>query len=211
MVCSIVNRPRLKRTTEKFMTPSGNLHFVRPASGNDVVVEQPTPEQVQLLEALDGSNALGELELRFGEREVGETIAQLLELEVIEDAADDELVPVAERERFDRQLRCFSDAPGAEPTPSECQARLREAKVAVLGVGGLGGSSALALASCGVGELWLVDGDRVELSNLNRQTLYTVDDVGLLKVEAAARALRAFNPEMQVTATARRLGSEASR
>lgn len=208
-VCSIVQRPRLKRTTEKFTAPNGDVHLVRPASDNDLVVAEPTGEQVQLLEALDGTHSMAELERRFGEREVGEALAQLQELEVVEDAADDELVPPRERERFDRQLRCFGDAPGAELTPSECQARLREAKVAVLGVGGLGGSSALALASCGVGELWLVDGDRVELSNLNRQTLYTVDDVGLLKVEAARRALRSFYPEMRVTATARRLGSEA--
>lgn len=194
---------------EKFTTPNGDLHMVRPTSLDDIVVEAPTSEQRQLLEALDGTSSLAELERRFGTREVNETVAQLLELEVVEDAADDELVPAPERERLDRQLRCFSDAPGAGLTPSECQARLREAKVAVLGVGGLGGSSALALASCGVGELRLVDGDRVEASNLNRQTLYTVADIGLLKVEAAARALRSFHPEIRVTATARRLESEA--
>ena len=50
-----------------------------------------------------------------------------------------------------------------------------------------------------------VDDDRVELSNLNRQILYTEADIGLLKVEAAAARLRAFNSEMRVTSTARRL------
>ena len=60
---------------------------------------------------------------------------------MIEDAADDELIDPAERERFDRQLRYFSDI-GRGPVPSECQRRLREAKVAVLGVGGLGGWAA---------------------------------------------------------------------
>ena len=193
---------------ETFTAPGGDLHLVRPTGDGDVVVETPTEEQRALLRALDGNHPLPELEERFGTREVNETIAQLDELEVVEDAADDDLIPALERERFDRQLRYFSDVRGAGPTPSECQARLRESRVALLGVGGLGGYSAWALACCGVGEMWLVDGDRVEASNLNRQILYTEADIGLLKAEAAAARLRAFNPAMKVTATARRLGSE---
>jgi bacteriocin biosynthesis cyclodehydratase domain-containing protein len=79
----------------------------------------------------------------------------------------------------------------------------------VLGVGGLGGSAAIWLASVGIGEMWLIDGDRVEASNLNRQILFAEAEIGLLKVEAAAARLRSFNSEMKVTATARRLESEA--
>jgi bacteriocin biosynthesis cyclodehydratase domain-containing protein len=79
----------------------------------------------------------------------------------------------------------------------------------VLGVGGLGGWAAWALACIGVGEMWLIDGDRVEISNLNRQILYTEADLGLLKVECAAARLRAFNSTMKVTSTARRLESQA--
>ena len=80
--------------------------------------------------------------------------------------------------------------------------------MAVLGVGGLGGWSALALACTGVGEMWLIDGDRVEVSNLNRQILYTEADIGQLKVERAAARLRAFNSAMKITTEARRLESE---
>ncbi|HEU4600039.1 MAG TPA: TOMM precursor leader peptide-binding protein, partial [Solirubrobacterales bacterium] len=94
-------------------------------------------------------------------------------------------------------------------TPSQCQERLREAKVAVLGVGGLGGWTALSLACVGVGEMWLIDGDRVETSNLNRQVLYSEAEVGLLKVECATARLRAFNSAMRISSTARRLESEA--
>ena len=148
MVYCNVQRPRLKRTTETFTAPGGDFHLIRPSDDNDVVVEAPTDEQRELLLALDGTHQLEELEKRFGREEVGQTISQLRELQVIEDAADDDRIPAPERERFDRQLRCFSDAGGAAPTPSECQQRLREAKVAVLGVGGLGGASARALASC---------------------------------------------------------------
>jgi bacteriocin biosynthesis cyclodehydratase domain-containing protein len=203
-----VLRPRIKRTTEVIETPDGDLYLLRPSAANDIRIEKPNAEQRQLLEALDGGHTVPELEERFGREEVDQTLAQMRQLEAIEDGADDELVSAEERARFDRQLRYFSDVAGNELAPSECQRRLREARVAVLGVGGLGGSAAIWLACCGVGEMWLIDGDRVEVSNLNRQILYSEADIGLLKVEAAARRLRAFNSAMRVTSAARRLESQ---
>lgn len=204
-----MERPRIKRTIEPVRTPEGDLLLMWPSGERDFKVEQPNEEQRQLLEALDGRHTLEQLHERFGAREVDDTISQLQELEVIEDGADDDLLPPAELSRLERQLRYFSDVGSSLLTPSEAQRRLREAKVAVLGVGGLGGACARSLASIGVGELWMVDGDRVELHNLNRQTLYTEADLGLLKVEMAASRLRAFNPGIRITATARRLESEA--
>jgi bacteriocin biosynthesis cyclodehydratase domain-containing protein len=203
-----MRRPRIKRTTEPVGSPDGDVYLMRPSADGDIRIEKPDEEQRQLLEALDGEHTLEQLRERFGEEEVGDLISQLQELEVIEDAADDDLVPAAERARFDRQLRYFSDIGSGELTPSECQRRLREAKVAVLGVGGLGGSAALWLASVGIGEMWLIDGDRVEASNLNRQILFAEAEIGLLKVEAATARIRAFYPAMRVTSTARRLESQ---
>jgi len=75
----------------------------------------------------------------------------------------------------------------------------------MLGLGGLGSWAAYALACCGIGELVLVDGDRVEESNFNRQILYREHDVGRLKTEAAAEALAAFDSECRLTAVPRRL------
>ncbi len=202
-----MRRPRIKRTTESIGSPEGDVYLLRPSAGSDIRIEQPDERDRRLLAALDGEHSLRSLHEEFGEELVGDTISKLQELEVVEDAADDDLLEEGELVRFDRQLRYFSDI-GGDLTPSECQRRLREAKVAVLGVGGLGGWSAWSLACCGIGEMWLVDGDRVEVSNLNRQILYTEADLGLLKVEAAARRLRSFNSSMRVTATARRLESE---
>jgi len=202
-------RPRIKRTTEAVGTPDGDVYLMRPSAGNDVRIEKPNEEQRRLLEALDGEHTLEQLQERFGAEEVADTISQLEELEVVEDAADDDLVPAAELARFDRQLRYFSDIGPPGLTPSECQRRLREAKVAVLGVGGLGGSAAMWLASVGIGEMWLIDGDRIEVSNLNRQVLYAEAEIGQLKVEVAAAKLRAFHPGMRIAATARRLESQA--
>jgi bacteriocin biosynthesis cyclodehydratase domain-containing protein len=202
-------RPRIKRTTEPIESPDGDVYLMRPSADSDIRIEKPNTEERQLLESLDGEHTLEQLQKSFGEEAVDDLLAQFGELEVVEDAADDDLVPAAELARFDRQLRYFSDVGPADLTPSECQLRLREAKVAVLGVGGLGGSAAIWLASIGIGEMWLIDGDRVEASNLNRQTLYTEADFGLLKVEAATARLRAFNPMMRITSTARRLENEA--
>lgn len=74
------------------------------------------------------------------------------------------------------------------------QAALAAANVLVVGVGGLGCPATLYLATAGVGRLGLADGGRVEISNLHRQILYTVDDVGAAKVAVAATRLKAHNP-----------------
>jgi len=203
-----LRRPRIKRTTEEIETPEGDVYLLRPSADNDIRIEQPDAEERRLLAAVNGESTLEELRAEFGAAEVDDLIAQLGELEVVEDAADDELLPAGELERFDRQLRYFSDVGTGGITPSQCQERLREAKVAVLGVGGLGGWSALALVCTGVGEMRLIDGDRVEISNLNRQIQFSEADIGELKVERTAARLKAFNSEMKVTTEARRLESE---
>jgi adenylyltransferase/sulfurtransferase len=78
------------------------------------------------------------------------------------------------------------------------QARIRAAKVLVLGAGGLGSPIALYLAAAGVGTLGLVDDDHVSLSNLQRQVLFRTADVGRLKTEAGAEHLGALNPGVLV-------------
>jgi sulfur-carrier protein adenylyltransferase/sulfurtransferase len=80
------------------------------------------------------------------------------------------------------------------------QARLRRARVLVIGAGGLGVPVMTYLAGAGVGVLGVMDGDRLEASNLHRQPLYRRSDVGQPKAELAATALRALNPEIEVRA-----------
>ena len=78
------------------------------------------------------------------------------------------------------------------------QAKLRSARVLVIGAGGLGAPVALYLAAAGVGCIGLVDDDRVELSNLQRQIAHTTATLGQAKVESARSAMLAINPEIQV-------------
>ena len=89
----------------------------------------------------------------------------------------------------------------------EGQARLLDAKVLIIGAGGLGAPVAYYLAAAGVGTIGLVDFDRVERSNLQRQIIHTEDRLGMLKTESAAVALRALNPEVQVVEHNLRLDS----
>jgi molybdopterin/thiamine biosynthesis adenylyltransferase len=78
------------------------------------------------------------------------------------------------------------------------QLKLKGSKVCLVGVGGLGSPASMQLAAMGVGFLRIVDRDFVELTNLHRQHLYSVDDVGVPKVEAAAKRLRRLNPYITV-------------
>jgi len=88
------------------------------------------------------------------------------------------------------------------------QSRLRQSRVAVVGVGGIGTVSALYLALAGVGHLVLVDQDTVELHNLHRQILFAVEDLRLPKAEIAARKLKNVNPEVNVQAISDNLREE---
>lgn len=78
------------------------------------------------------------------------------------------------------------------------QQRFKDSKIAVIGCGGIGGETIEMLARMGVGELNLVDEDAFDLSNLNRQTLATVNDLGLSKSEVAHEKVRLINPYVKV-------------
>ena len=89
----------------------------------------------------------------------------------------------------------------------EGQAKLRDARVLLVGAGGLGSPAALYLAAAGVGTLGLVDFDLVDLSNLQRQILHGTSGIGSAKTESARARLRDINPHVQVATFAERLTS----
>ena len=87
------------------------------------------------------------------------------------------------------------------------QRRLKAARVLCIGAGGLGSPAALYLAAAGIGTLGLVDADRVDASNLQRQILYGTDDVGKEKLAAAGARLRHLNPDLEIVLHEARLTS----
>jgi len=111
----------------------------------------------------------------------------------------DRLTPT-QRARYDRHLRI-------PDIGEEGQRRLMDASVIVVGAGGLGSPAALYLAAAGVGTIGIVDHDRVDLSNLQRQILHDTGDVGATKVGSAAATLQRLNPDVKVVTHGVRLSA----
>jgi molybdopterin/thiamine biosynthesis adenylyltransferase/rhodanese-related sulfurtransferase len=106
-----------------------------------------------------------------------------------------------QRERYSRHLLLPEVGP-------EGQQKLLDAKVLLLGAGGLGSPAALYLAAAGVGTLGIVDNDEVDLSNLQRQVIHSSERIGVPKVDSAEQTITALNPDVKVEKYAIRLGPE---
>jgi sulfur-carrier protein adenylyltransferase/sulfurtransferase len=106
-----------------------------------------------------------------------------------------------QRERYSRHLLLPEVGP-------EGQQKLLDAKVLLLGAGGLGSPAALYLAAAGVGTLGIVDNDEVDLSNLQRQVIHSTERIGVSKVDSAEQTITALNPDVKVKKYPVRLGPE---
>jgi molybdopterin/thiamine biosynthesis adenylyltransferase/rhodanese-related sulfurtransferase len=107
------------------------------------------------------------------------------------DVAVPKTLTAEQRERYSRHLLL-------EEVGLEGQQKLLDAKVLLLGAGGLGSPAALYLAAAGVGTLGIVDNDDVDLSNLQRQVIHSSERVGVPKVDSAEQTITALNPDVKV-------------
>jgi adenylyltransferase/sulfurtransferase len=103
------------------------------------------------------------------------------------------MLTVNELERYDRQIMIADIG-------EDGQEKLKRARVFISGAGGLGSSSAIYLTAAGVGMIRVVDHDRVELSNLNRQILHWDEDIGKKKAASATEKLKKLNHEVKIEA-----------
>jgi molybdopterin/thiamine biosynthesis adenylyltransferase/rhodanese-related sulfurtransferase len=106
-----------------------------------------------------------------------------------------------QRERYSRHLLL-------PEVGLEGQQKLLDAKVLLLGAGGLGSPAALYLAAAGVGTLGIVDSDEVDLSNLQRQVIHSSERIGVSKVDSAEQTISSLNPDVRVVKHPVRLGAE---
>jgi molybdopterin/thiamine biosynthesis adenylyltransferase len=104
-----------------------------------------------------------------------------------------------EQERYRRQILLFGE---------EGQNLLKDAHIFIAGAGGLGSPVSLYLATAGVGTLTLVDHDRVEMTNLNRQILHHDRDIGRPKIDSALDTLRSINPDISVQGVTATISAE---
>lgn len=108
----------------------------------------------------------------------------------------------------DEQLLRYSRQIMLPQIDVEGQEKLLASRVLIIGMGGLGSPVAMYLATAGVGQLVLVDDDKVELSNLQRQIAHGTPDIGSTKVESAKQTLQNLNPDIKITTYAERLNDK---
>ncbi|MFF2076798.1 HesA/MoeB/ThiF family protein [Kitasatospora sp. NPDC058162] len=212
--------PKVKFDHLPYRTADGSVRIGGEIYGLGAEIRDPHGWVWTALGLLDGTRTEDRVvdELRSAHPELTSTSARrlvggLIATGYLEDAAgaDTELLDADEQARYTKN-QAFFRRTDLRPRESQwdAQLRLKRASVVVLGVGGTGSHAAWALAAAGVGRVHCVDPDRVELSNLTRQVLYTEADLGRPKAEVAAERLRAVNSRIRVTHDIRRVDGLAA-
>jgi molybdopterin-synthase adenylyltransferase len=212
-----MQRPRIKPEHAPYRISGGRIRIGGVSYGIAAEIEDPTGAVWTLLQNMDGTRGIGEIVSQTLRSHPGQSAdavhdmaCQLTGSGYVEDAgaADPAGLSQRDKQRYDRArnyYRWLDLTPRASTW--EPQARLRAARVTVVGVGGTGGVAALGLAAAGVGQLHCVDPDTVELSNLSRQVIYAESDIGRPKADAAVARLAQLNSDITVSAEKLRIGS----
>lgn len=196
-------RPMTKATIPYFYA-DGKVHFR--LTGTLTSIEDPAGQVLALLELLDGRRDVDticrELVARYPDAspaDVRQAIIDLDENGLIQDGSDTGGDFSADaHQRYARNFAYFETYASSAISKYEFQRRIRDAKVAVLGVGGVGSHALIDLVAIGFTNIRIVDFDSVELSNLNRQILYGEASVGKPKVQEAADRARAMNSDIKL-------------
>jgi len=198
-------KPRIKTCHHIIQAENGDI-CIGDIKENSYIFRQPRPEFLALLDKLDGTRTVSRLEKELKGKfpaidssQIEEVLHKLAGCGLLEDAAEHtEILSERELELYDRQMLYFSAMESEGKPGFQYQEKLKSQRVTVLGMGGWGTWMCLNLALAGFGCLRIVDGDIVELSNLNRQVLYGMEDIGRRKVDAACKRLTSINPFVQV-------------
>jgi molybdopterin/thiamine biosynthesis adenylyltransferase len=206
-------RPQLKHTSPTF--GSGETIFIG-GYGEVTEIADPTGCIRRLLELLDGTRTTAEihqaLNAEFPEvtrQDVDEALEQFDEARFLLDAeqSPDGVLEAHEIKRWERNINFFGSFARMDDNKYALQRKLRDCKVTLLGLGGLGSHILLDMAAMGVGHVRAVEFDRVELSNLNRQILYRESDIGQEKLHLAVERVREFNPHIDIEPVSMKISS----
>ncbi|OLZ67296.1 hypothetical protein AV521_25770 [Streptomyces sp. IMTB 2501] len=211
----------MKPEHRAYRTVDGHVRLGSVVHGIGAEVRDPDGWVWTLVEAMDGTRNAEEIVAEVSRRHPGsrlpapdivQAMTDLTMAGFVEDAGAAVPAELSERER-ERYSRGMTLLRWMDLRPRESswepQLRLRRARVLLIGVGGTGGAAARDLVASGVGRLHCVDPDVVELSNLNRQTLFRERDLGTPKIDAALTALHALNSDTTVTGERREVRGPA--
>lgn len=206
-------RPYLKHTSPIF-SQNGLLYI----GGFGEVAEIPDEDGAieHLLQLMDGTRGLDEIHdelvLRYPlvtRDDLTNAVAQFDEAGFLLDATSTVAGQLDDYEsaRWERNINFFGSYARLADNKYAMQRKLRDTRVTLLGLGGLGTHLLLDMAAMGIGHVRAVEFDTVELSNLNRQILYRESDVGKPKIELALPRVQEFNPRIHLEAMPGRIGS----
>jgi molybdopterin/thiamine biosynthesis adenylyltransferase len=208
-------RPKIKANKPYY--PLNGKIYVH-GCGTVTAIADPNGVILRLFKLADGSRTCAEINEAMSVdfptislAEIADWVSQLDKAGFVENGshtAEGVLDPYTV-ERWTRNLSFFEGYSNLRTSKYDLQRRLQQSRVVLLGAGGVGSHILFGLAAMGVEDLRIVDFDSIELSNLNRQILYTEADIGRAKAEAAAERIRAFNPRVRVDAVQERIGSAA--
>ena len=208
----MVPKPRLKVTSPAYEVKDS---VWVPQCGSMMEIEDPDGAVRGLIALLDGSRTIDEIERAFREQypgsdfDVRAAVTQFDEAGVLEDADAPTTLTPYELERWKRNIGFFETYASLSANKYAMQERIRDCRVTLLGLGGVGSYVSLSLLGAGVRDLRVVDFDKVELSNLNRQILYSEADIGQPKLPAALNRLQGYFPDAKITGVEQRLTSVA--
>lgn len=205
--------PQLKPTSPVYGTP--RLIQIE-GHGHVTEIEDETGQIRRFLELLTGTRTLREIwqELKrdYPETTLDDVLAAVTQFDEAGFLLNGAHGPAGilddyEVNRWHRNINFFGAYSSLSQNKYELQGRLRDARVTLIGLGGLGCHLLLEMAAMGVGHVRAVEFDRVELSNLNRQILYRDREVGREKLDLAVSRVRDFNPRIDIEPVARRVSS----
>ncbi|MGW2957489.1 HesA/MoeB/ThiF family protein [Streptomyces sp. NPDC001220] len=221
MTVPAMRRPRIKPEHRAYRTVDGHVRIGSVVHGIGAEVTDPDGWVWTLVETMDGTRSAADIVaevsrrhpgLRLPAPDIAQAITDLTMAGYVEDAGVAPPAELSERER-ERYGRGMTLLRWMDLRPRESawepQLRLRRARVLLVGVGGTGGTAARDLVASGVGRLHCVEPDVVELSNLNRQTLFGEGDLGTPKIDAALAALHDLNSDTTVTGERREVHGPA--
>ncbi|MEU9217496.1 ThiF family adenylyltransferase [Streptomyces sp. NPDC048376] len=221
MTVHAMRRPRIKPEHRAYRTVDGHVRIGSVVHGIGAEVKDPDGWVWTLVQAMDGTREAADVvaevsgrhpELRLPAPDIVQAMTDLTDAGYVEDAGAPPPAELSERERerYSRGmtlLRWMDLRPRASAW--EPQVLLRRARVLLVGAGGTGSAAARDLVASGVGRLHCVEPDVVELSNLNRQTLFGEHDLGRPKIDAVLAALRTLNADTEVTGERREVRGPA--